>query len=275
MPKRPSGVLGLRGSTPYMTTILSNCTADGVLIQSAERLGRRLSGMRRLARAFCLWAAVVWLPAAALDFAPPDTEPDLLTGKDINGVCAGCHGDDGQGGKDGAYPRIAGLPIGYLYQQVKLFQQNARPNLPMLEHVSERQLSDQEIFDIAAYLSGIKLATRIEPMDDTDPRFNAYERMMELRRIVQIPSYEGNVAAGRKAYAMECRSCHGADGWGDAEKAVPQLAGQYTQYLWRQIDKYRSGVRIHDPEAPEDDILADFTQEELRDILAYLSVVDD
>jgi hypothetical protein len=45
--------------------------------------------------------------------------------------------------------------------------------------------------------------------------------------------------------------------------------------LWRQIDKYRRGLRIHDPEAPEDDILADFTQEELGDILAYLSVVDD
>ena len=123
-----------------------------------------------------------------LEFAPPATEPDLLTGKDINGVCAGCHGDDGQGGKDGAYPRIAGLPLAYIYQQVKLFQQNVRPNLAMLEHVHERQLSDQEILDIAAYLSGIKLATRLTPMDEKDPKFNAYERMIERKRIVQIPA---------------------------------------------------------------------------------------
>jgi cytochrome c553 len=252
------------------------CSAhDG---DSFQLIGGRSPGqsyLRRLAGAGWIWAALVWLPAAALEFAPPATKPDLLTGKDINGVCAGCHGDDGQGGKDGAYPRIAGLPLAYIYQQVKLFQQNVRPNLAMLEHVHERQLSDQEILDIAAYLSGIKLATRLTPMDEKDPKFNAYERMIELKRIVQIPAYAGDVAAGRKRYAKECRSCHGADGWGDPDDGVPQLAGQYTQYLWRQIDKYRNGVRIHDPEAPEDDILADFTREELGDILAYLSLVDD
>lgn len=258
-----------------MTTVLSSRAASGALVPNLQSPDRCMPRLRGLAGAACVCAALAWLPAASADFALPDTEPDLLTGRDINGVCAGCHGDDGQGGKNGEYPRIAGLPLAYIYKQVKLFQQNARPNLPMLEHVHERQLSDQEILDISAYLSGIKLATRLTPMDETDPGFNAYERMMELRRIVQIPTYAGDVAAGRKRYSKECRSCHGADGWGDPDQDVPQLAGQYTQYLWRQIDKYRRGLRIHDPEAPEDDILADFTQEELGEILAYLSVVDD
>lgn len=102
-------------------------------------------------------------PAAA-DFDLPPGEPDLLTCKDINGVCAGCHGDVGQGGKEGQYPRIAGLPVTYIYRQLKLFQQNTRPNLPMLEHVQERQLSDLEIRDIA-----ISLPIRLEPMAETDP----------------------------------------------------------------------------------------------------------
>lgn len=234
-----------------------------------------VSVRHRLALAGWLAAALFTLPVCAQEFALPSTEPDLFTGKDINGVCAGCHGDDGQGGKEGEYPRIAGLPMTYIYRQVKMFQQNTRPNMPMLEHVQERQLSDQEILDISAYLTGIQLQTRLVPMDETDPNFNAYERMMALKRIVQIPAYEGDVAAGSNLYAKECRSCHGADGWGKPDKGIPQLAGQYTQYLWRQIDKYRDGVRIHDPDAPEDDILPDFTQEELRDILAYLSRVDD
>jgi cytochrome c553 len=208
-------------------------------------------------------------------FDPPSGEPDLLNGKDINGVCAGCHGDEGQGGKDGEYPRIAGLPLAYIYKQVKLFQQNVRPNLPMLEHVHERQLSDQEILDIAAYLSAIRLPTRLEAMDEKDPRFDAYERMMALQRVVQIPAYAGDLDAGRRAYAKECRSCHGSEGWGNSDKQIPQLAGQYTPYLWRQLDKFRTGIRIHDPEAPEDDILIDFTPTELRDILAYLAAVDD
>ena len=234
-----------------------------------------VSVRHRPALAGWLAAALFTLPVCGQEFALPPTEPDLFTGKDINGVCAGCHGDDGQGGKEGEYPRIAGLPMTYIYRQVKMFQQNTRPNMPMLEHVQERQLSDQEILDISAYLSGIRLESRLVPMDEKDPNFNAYERMMALKRIVQIPAYEGDVAAGSKLYAKECRSCHGADGWGEPDKGIPQLAGQYTQYLWRQIDKYRNGVRIHDPDAPEDDILPDFTQEELRDILAYLSRVDD
>jgi cytochrome c553 len=220
-------------------------------------------------------AALVCLPLAAAGFDLPQGEPDLLTGKDINGVCAGCHGDVGQGGKEGQYPRIAGLPVTYIYRQVKLFQQNVRPNLPMLEHVQERQLSDQEIRDIANYLAAISLPTRLEPMAETDPRFDAYERMMALQRMVQIPVYPGDTEAGHKRYNRECRSCHGTEGWGEADKQIPQLAGQYSPYLLRQIDKFRNGIRIHDPEEPEDDILKDFTPEELGDILAYLSAIDD
>jgi hypothetical protein len=54
------------------------------------------------------------------------------------------------------------------------------------------------------------------------------------------------------------------------------LAGQYTSYLWRQVDKYVNKIRIHDPSEPDaDELLAAFTQEELRDIFAYLSIVDD
>lgn len=223
-----------------------------------------------------LWLALVApCAAAALQFTPPATEPDLMTGKDINGVCAGCHGDYGQGGKNGEYPRIAGLPLGYVYNQVKLFQRNTRPNLPMLEHVHERQLSDQEILDISSFVSRIELPTRQEPMSETDPRFNAYERMMEAKRVIQIPIYEGGVDNGRKIYNKDCRSCHGKDGWGDKEKNVPQLAGQYTQYLWRQIDKFIAKVRIHDPDDPDDEMLKEYSREELRDMLAFLSIADD
>jgi len=173
-------------------------------------------------------AALVCLPLVAAGFDLPQGEPDPLTGKDINGVCAGCHGDVGQGGKEGQYPRIAGLPVTYIYRQVKLFQQNTRPNLPMLEHVHERQLSDIEIRDIANYLAAISLPTRLEPMAETDPRFDAYERMMALQRMVQIPFYPGDAGAGRRLYNKECRSCHGSEGWGEAEKQIPQLAGQYS-----------------------------------------------
>ena len=53
------------------------------------------------------------------------------------------------------------------------------------------------------------------------------------------------------------------------------LAGQYTSYLWRQVRKYRDGIRIHDEDAPEERLLSDFSDTELGDIFAYLSTVDD
>jgi cytochrome c553 len=76
-------------------------------------------------------------------------------------------------------------------------------------------------------------------------------------------------------YKKECRSCHGRAGEGDNKDAVPMLAGQYTQYLWRQVGLYIKGIRVHDKDDPDEELLADFTKEELRDIFSYASVLDD
>lgn len=54
------------------------------------------------------------------------------------------------------------------------------------------------------------------------------------------------------------------------------LAGQYTAYLQRQVDKYIDKTRVRDPSDPDDEeLLAAFTAEELRDIFAYISILDD
>jgi cytochrome c553 len=92
---------------------------------------------------------------------------------------------------------------------------------------------------------------------------------------MQIPKAPGDVAAGARLYRKECASCHGREGQGDHGKAVPMLSGQYTNYLWRQVEKYLAGVRIHDPEEPEDRLLAEFERNELRDIFAYAATLDD
>jgi cytochrome c553 len=92
---------------------------------------------------------------------------------------------------------------------------------------------------------------------------------------MQIPRAEGDVEKGATLFRRECAGCHGSEGWGEAEKGVPMLAGQYTNYLWRQVEKYREKVRIHDEDSPEEELLSAFSDAELRDIFAYLSVVDD
>ncbi|MCU7934305.1 MAG: c-type cytochrome [Candidatus Thiodiazotropha sp. (ex Dulcina madagascariensis)] len=200
---------------------------------------------------------------------------DMENGEEINEVCAGCHGEYAQGGKEGEYPRLAGMPGAFLTKQLHLFRDRSRPNLAMVEYVDHRQMPDNDIQDIAHYLEQIVLPTKLPPVDETAPDFNAYERLLASKRLMQIPRAPGNIDVGKKRYRKECGSCHGREGWGNVEKAVPMLAGQYTNYLWRQVKKYREKIRIHDEDAPDDELLSEFSDQELTDIFAYLSTVDD
>ena len=202
-------------------------------------------------------------------------EYDPDNGMDINETCAGCHGEYGQGGKDGEYPRLAGQPLAFTAKQLHLFRDRKRPNLAMVEYIDERQMPDDDIQDISRYLAEIQLKTKLPPADENAPDFDAYARLLESKRLMQIPRAEGDVENGKKIYSKECDSCHGKEGWGDHEKAVPMLAGQYINYLWRQVEKYRNKIRIHDEDAPDDELLLEFSDDELRDIFAYLSTVDD
>lgn len=211
--------------------------------------------------------------ASASEDAFENADPD--NGEEINEVCAGCHGEFGQGGKEGEYPRLAGQPAAFIARQMHLFRDRERKNLAMVEYVDHRQMPDPDIVDISAFLAGIELPTRLPPAKEDDPDFNAYARLMATKRLMQIPPAEGDPDKGRKLYKRECASCHGASGGGDQKDAVPMLAGQYTSYLWRQVDKYIGKLRIHDESDPEDDLLSDFSREELRDIFAFLSTADD
>ena len=200
-------------------------------------------------------------------------DPDI--GEEINDVCAGCHGEFGQGGKEGEYPRLAGMPAEFIAKQLHLFRDRKRPNMAMVEFVDDRQMPDAEIQHVSIYLSRIELKTKLPPVDEKAPGFNAYARLLESKRLMQIARAPGDMESGKKLYNKECGSCHGSDGFGNQKKQVPMLAGQYTNYLWRQVEKLRARIRIHDEDEPDEELLDDFTDAELTDIFAYLSIADD
>jgi len=204
-----------------------------------------------------------------------DHDYDKYTGDDINQVCAGCHEEFGMGGKDGKYPRIAGMPVKYLLKQIVLFRERKRPNIPMLQHVEERELPNDELLDVAIFINKIKLNNRLSKVDVNAKGFNAYARLQEAKGIIQIGLAEGDIKKGKKLYRKECKSCHGKHGEADEEEAIPMLAGQYTKYLWRQIALFKKGKRLHDEEDLEEEFFKSFSHEELRDILAYISTLDD
>jgi len=207
--------------------------------------------------------------------AAPEHDYDEANGEEINQVCAGCHGEYGMGGSDGKYPRLAGLPVAYTIKEIRQFRERKRPNISMVEHVEKRQLPDDDVMDIAIFLNKIKLRTHLSKIDETAPGFNAYARLQEAKQIIQIGRAEGDLETGKKLYKKECKSCHGKKGEGDQEDATPMLSGQYTKYLWRQIDLYIKKERNHDIDDPEEEFLKSFRHEQIRDILAYISTLDD
>lgn len=208
--------------------------------------------------------------SAQNDFA----NADMDNGEEINEVCAGCHGEFGEGGKEGEYPRLAGQPAAFIARQLELFRDRHRPNMAMIEYVDDRQMPPEDVRDISVFLERIKLLPKLPPLKEGS-EFDAYERMLLTKRFLNIARVEGDHERGSKLYNRECKSCHGKDGVGKESQGVPMLAGQYTNYLWRQVDKYLKKIRIHDPEAPDEKFLELFSKEDLHDIFAFLSVVDD
>ena len=196
---------------------------------------------------------------------------DMDLGAEINEVCAGCHGEYAEGGKEGEYPRLAGLPANYLRQQLMLFKQNKRHNIPMKPYANDRELPDDEIYSVTAYIESITLKTTIPTFE---PDTSAYEKLLIAKQVLNIPRVEGDIDLGKKLYDKECKLCHGVDAKGKKGSDTPQLSGQYTQYMSKQIEDYNNKKRQHDYD-DEDEAFKAYSAEQLQAILAYLSITDD
>lgn len=79
----------------------------------------------------------------------------------------------------------------------------------------------------------------------------------------------GAEAVGRGAtLALRCTMCHGARGLSEANS--PNLAGQYSPYLYKQLRDFGSGARPSAVMAPLVSDLSDRDMRDLADYYAYL-----
>ena len=81
---------------------------------------------------------------------------------------------------------------------------------------------------------------------------------------------EPDVANGALLY-RKCVACHGAEGWGDAAGAYPQIAGQLASVIIKQLADIRAGNR-------DNPIMRAFSSQralggaqEIADVAAYIS----
>lgn len=210
-----------------------------------------------------LIVALLTGPAGAADI-------DVEKAKEIYGPCAACHGQFGAGGKRGEYPRIAGQHARYTYEQLKNFQSQHRLNLPMFPYTKERELPDEDMKLVAEWLATVELPTQMPTFKGDE---DALTRLNMVEKVMIVPRAEGDIEAGGKVYQEHCGGCHGRQGKGRG--LFPMLAGQYTSYLQKQIDAYLRAERPHEDEVAKEGILYQLKPDDIRNILAYLTTLQN
>jgi cytochrome subunit of sulfide dehydrogenase len=74
--------------------------------------------------------------------------------KALAATCANCHGTMGRAVEGASVPGLAGMPAGYLAEQMRAFKSGARPATVM--HQLAKGYSDAQIDAIAAYFAAQK-----------------------------------------------------------------------------------------------------------------------
>jgi cytochrome c553 len=226
---------------------MHNLNNDGPEPRAKEN-GATLMPLTRLLLAAVLAAPLGLNAAASEDGA--ELEPDLDAGKVMFRQCALCHGQHGQGILGGKYPRIAGLPEYYLLNALNDYKDGERGYEAMVVVGALQTAEDQDLLNLAAYISDIDITLDVPAPED------------------------GSARSGKRTYKSDCKTCHGRKGEGKSRKESPPLRGQYHEYLMRQIALFKTKERIH-ADDPDDETFADYDQEDLIDLMAFIATLDD
>jgi cytochrome c553 len=162
---------------------------------------RTLAFLAGLAVSLCAWSQDEAVPA----FKSIDSVEARVQG------CVTCHGQSGQGTENGYFPRIAGKPAAYLYNQLIAFRDGTRKYPPMNYLVA--YLPDPYLKEMAQHFASLR------------PAFAAKEQ----------PNVDAAVVERGKAIATTgdpsrgippCIACHGAGltAWNPASRVSSDCA---------------------------------------------------
>jgi cytochrome c553 len=156
--------------------------------------------------------------------------------------CEACHGNQGRAGPDGYYPRLAGKPAGYLFNQMQNFSQGRRHYTMMrrmmepLTPAYQREMADYFSALQVPYLPPATPSTPLSPGQATRGKQLALTGDANLK----IPA---------------CNSCHGETLMGSSDH-VPSLLGLPSAYLGAQLSAWSQGNRS----TPAPDCMADIAK---------------
>ncbi len=170
--------------------------------------------------------ALLFLVHGAANAATPASVPDTIEQRVA--ACIACHGREGATTNAGFFPRLAGKPAGYLFNQLVSFRDGWRFNSDMTYMV--QHLSDAYLREMAEYFAGLDLPyPPIATASDATP-----EQLQRGRKLV----LEGDAARGVPA----CVQCHGAALTG-VQPAIPGLLGLPRLYVSSQLGAWLTSER--------------------------------
>ena len=170
-------------------------------------------------------------------------------------ACTTCHGKEGRATSEGYFPRIAGKPAGYLYNQLVNFR-DGRRSYPLMVYLVDH-LTDSYLDEIARYFAAIDLPYPAPQVPNATREVLARGENLVRR---------GD--ASRKLRA--CAECHGEKLTGIAP-AIPGLLGLSRDYLQAQLGHWKNGERrAHAPDCMAK-ISAELTPEEIGAVTTWLS----
>jgi cytochrome c553 len=175
----------------------------------------------------CAATLLALLAPAAAPAQPVDMEKRVAP-------CMACHGEQGRATRDGYYPRIAGKPAGYLYNQLVNFRDGRREQYPLMIY-TVLHLSDDYLLQMARFFAEQDLPYPAPQAPAVSAATLERGRTLALR---------GD--PGRRIPA--CAACHGERLTGVAP-AVPGVLGLPRDYINAQFGAWRNGTRrAHAPD---------------------------
>jgi cytochrome c oxidase subunit II len=170
---------------------------------------------------------------------------DAAAGKPLYAVCAGCHGQQGEGNPALNSPKLAGQGEWYLKRQLENFKRGARGT-------HDKDVYGKQMAPMAATLA-----------DDA---------------AMDKPAPSTVAASGKKGPKLyeTCAACHGAAGRGIQAMNAPRLAGMSDWYLVTQLKNFRQRIRGAHPQDPYGPQMASMgailtTDEAINDLVAHIN----
>jgi cytochrome c553 len=176
-------------------------------------------------------------------------------GRQIAAPCEGCHG--GSAPNPGhLIPTLDGMNAAALFKQLADYRSGKR--LGSVMNGMAQALSVQDLADVAAYFAVRAGRLQAKPDERVPPGGHGLRQSDTGARL----AFAGDPKRG----IAPCSACHGPGGY---RTGAPPLAGQYAEYIERQLGSFAQNIRHNDIYEQMRAIARQLTPDEMKAVAGF------